>query len=327
MSLRKGSFFDAIKFADANHGIALSDPVDGRFFLVTTSDGGGFREITYPGGALLSALPMESVSDNGLGDALLAQIFSAPFGPDDVTSWRPTPTPSDPPEVWPGIGMGVAAVGGAMLVVALATQGEASTLYNTGLDAPNDEATGLIGGDELDAPASWRFSIEVAQAWEQALADADTPATRKVAMRSAMVMSPDRGGIFDTLLGLTRRGLGGTSGDGSQYVSWLHQEDFMRAVTWLIEHDDVAGPVNLAAPNPLPNAEFMRALRQAWGTRVGLPAAHWMLEAGAVLMRTETELVLKSRRVVPGRLLDAGFEFRHPTWPEAARDLCEQRRR
>ena len=205
-------------------------------------------------------------------------------------------------------------------------QASTATIYAHRIDAPNDEATGLIGGDELDAPASWRFSIEVAQAWEQALADADTPATRKVAMRSAMVMSPDRGGIFDTLLGLTRRGLGGTSGDGSQYVSWLHQEDFMRAVTWLIEHDDVAGPVNLAAPNPLPNAEFMRALRQAWGTRVGLPAAHWMLKAGAVLMRTETELVLKSRRVVPGRLLDAGFEFRYPTWPEVARDLCDQRR-
>ena len=181
-----------------------------------------------------------------------------------------------------------------------------------------------IGGDEPGVPETWRFSIEVAQAWERALDAADTPRTRKVAMRSAMVMSPERGGVFDVLLGLVRRGLGGASGDGRQYVSWIHHEDFTRAVDWLIEHDDVAGPVNVAAPSPLPNSEFMRALRQAWGIRFGLPAKRWMLEAGAVFLRTETELILKSRRVVPGRLTDAGFAFRHPTWPEAARDLCEQ---
>jgi NAD dependent epimerase/dehydratase family enzyme len=116
-----------------------------------------------------------------------------------------------------------------------------------------------------------------------------------------MIMSPDAGGIFDTLLGLVRRGLGGTAADGRQYISWIHHRDFVRAVRWLIEHDDVAGAVNLAAPGPLPNAEFMRVLREAWGARLGLPATRWMLEIGAWLMRTETELVLKSRRVVPGR--------------------------
>ena len=95
-------------------------------------------------------------------------------------------------------------------------------------------------------------------------------------------------------------------------------------MAWLIEHDEIAGPVNLAAPNPLPNAEFMRALRVAWGTRFGLPASRWMLEVGAFFLRTETELVLKSRRVVPGRLSAAGFRFDFPTWPEAARDLCRR---
>jgi NAD dependent epimerase/dehydratase family enzyme len=100
----------------------------------------------------------------------------------------------------------------------------------------------------------------------------------------------------------------------------------VRAVRWLIEHGDVDGPVNVAAPNPLPNADFMRALREAWGARAGLPAKRWMLEAGAVFMRTETELVLKSRRVVPGRLLEQGFTFRFPDWEQAARDLCAQAR-
>src|SRR5207237_862443 len=109
---------------------------------------------------------------------------------------------------------------------------------------------------------------------------------------------------------------------GKQYVSWIHERDFIRAIDWVLEHEDVTSPVNLAAPNPLPNAEFMRGLRQAWGTALGLPAAAWMLEIGAWLLRTESELVLKSRRVVPGRLLAGGFTFEFPTWPEAARDLC-----
>jgi NAD dependent epimerase/dehydratase family enzyme len=143
-------------------------------------------------------------------------------------------------------------------------------------------------------------------------------------MRSAMTMSPDRGGIFDTLLSLVRHGLGGRSGDGRQYVSWMHELDFVRAVYWLIEHEELSGPINISSPNPLPNAEFMRELRTVWGTRIGLPATNWMLEIGAVLLRTETELILKSRRVVPRRLVDSGFDFEFPTWPEAATDLCRR---
>src|SRR5262249_45145985 len=104
---------------------------------------------------------------------------------------------------------------------------------------------------------------------------------------------------------------------------WIHDHDFLRAVYWLIEHD-LQGPVNLASPSPVPNAEFMRTLRKAWGIGFGLPAPRWALEVGALVMRTETELVLKSRRVVPGRLLQAGFAFRFPTWPEAAADLCRR---
>jgi len=200
-------------------------------------------------------------------------------------------------------------------------QASTATIYADTYGPANNE-NGTLGGHEPDVPDTWRFSIDVARAWEQAALEAQTPGTRLVLMRSAITMSPDRGGPFDVLLGLVRRGLGGTSGHGRQYVSWVHDEDFGRAVRWLIEHDDIDGPVNIAAPHPLPNAEFMRELRAAWGARIGLPATKWMLEAGAVLMRTETELVLKSRRVVPGRLLEAGFEFRWPRWPDAARELC-----
>jgi len=119
-----------------------------------------------------------------------------------------------------------------------------------------------------------------------------------------------------------RRGLGGQSADGRQYLSWIHERDFIRAVQFLIDNASVSGPVNLAAPNPLPNADFMKALRAAWGIRFGLPATRWMLTLGAYVMGTETELVLKSRRVVPGRLAALGFKFALPTWPEAAADLC-----
>lgn len=199
-----------------------------------------------------------------------------------------------------------------------------ATIYAHRYDAPNDEATGVVGGSEPDAPDTWRFSIEVATAWERAALERQVPRTRRVLMRSAMVMSPDRGGVFDVLLRLVRFGLGGRAGDGRQYVSWIHDEDFVRSVDWLIEDEDLEGPVNVASPAPLPNAEFMRALREAWGARLGLPATGAMLEIGAVLLRTETELVLKSRRVVPGRLLERGFEFTHPAWPAAARDLCRR---
>ncbi len=203
-------------------------------------------------------------------------------------------------------------------------QASTATIYAHRYDAPNDEATGIIGGKELDVPASWAFSIDVARAWESTFNAAVAPRTRKVALRSAMVMSPDRGGIFDTLLGLVRVGLGGTAGDGRQYVSWIHEQDFLRAIDWLLAHPHVTGAVNLAAPEPLPNAEFMRTLRQAWGMPVGLPAKAWMLELGAIFLRTETELILKSRRVVPARLLKAGFTFQHPTWREAAILLCDR---
>jgi uncharacterized protein (TIGR01777 family) len=205
-------------------------------------------------------------------------------------------------------------------------QASTATIYAHRYDQPNDEYSGILGGGETNAPDSWRFSIDVARAWERAFDEAVTAGTRKVALRSAMTLSPDRGGVFATLLALVRYGLGGRAGDGRQFMSWVHYEDFIAAVAWLIDRDDLSGVVNIAAPHPLPNERFMRLLRAAYGRSVGLPATNWMVEVGSFLLRTESELILKSRRVVPGRLLDKGFEFRYPDWPSAAADLCRQYR-
>jgi uncharacterized protein (TIGR01777 family) len=201
-----------------------------------------------------------------------------------------------------------------------------ATIYRHALDRPMDEATGEIGGNEPDAPSAWRFSIDVATSWENEFFAAKAPATRKIALRSAMVMSPDRDGIFDTLLRLVRFGLGGASASGKQFVSWIHDQDFLRSIQYLMDHEDFDGAINIASPNPLPNAEFMADLRKAWGTRIGLPAAAWMLEFGAIFLRSETELILKSRRVIPGRLLSHGFQFDFPAWNDAARNLVQRSR-
>lgn len=203
-------------------------------------------------------------------------------------------------------------------------QASTATIYSHRYDAPNDDATGLLGGSENGLPDTWKFSLDVANSWEKAAQEISLPKTRTVLLRSAMTMSPDPGGVFDVLLGLVRWGLGGASGDGRQFVSWIHDQDFIRAIYWLLDHNELQGPINIASPHPVPNDEFMRSLREAWGIGFGLPAARWMLEIGAFFMRTESELILKSRRVVPGRLLQSGFEFHFPTWPAAASDLCHR---
>lgn len=219
------------------------------------------------------------------------------------------------------VGMAIAA---AAKPPRLWLQMSTATIYAHRFDAPNDEATGLLGGDEPGVPEYWRYSIEIAKAWERAQSDVATPKTRQVALRAAMVMSPDRGSVFDVLRRLVRFGLGGPIAGGGQYMSWIHYKDFARAVQFLIERDDLAGPVNLAAPHPLPQREFMAAMRAALGMPVGLPATAWMIRLGAILLRTDPELVLKSRRAVPGRLLHAGFEFLHPEWPAAVLDLVAE---
>jgi uncharacterized protein (TIGR01777 family) len=196
-----------------------------------------------------------------------------------------------------------------------------ATIYAHRFDADNDEATGLLGGREPDAPAHWRFSTDIAAAWERTLNEAPTPHTRRVALRTAVVMSAERGGTFALLVRLVRLGLGGSIAGGQQYMSWIHERDFFRAIELLMVDERLAGPVNLAAPHPLPQAAFMTELRRACRRRFGLSGNRFWFEVAAFIHRTETELLLKSRRVVPGRLTAAGFRFDFPDWPGAAREL------
>lgn len=219
------------------------------------------------------------------------------------------------------------AIGAAGRPPRLWLQMSTATIYAHRFDAPHDEHAGVLGGNEPDVPAYWARSIDIARNWEREQRDADTPHTRKVALRSAMLMSPDHGGVFDVLSSMTRLGLGGPVAGGAQYVSWIHDHDFVRAVEFLVDREDLTGPVNLAAPGALPQRAFMRALRAAWNVPVGLPATRWMAEIGAWALRSDTELLLKSRRVAPGRLLEAGFTFTHPNWPDAATDLVHRARR
>ena len=183
-----------------------------------------------------------------------------------------------------------------------------ATIYKHTFGPAWDEA-GEIGGCP---EAKDIFSVHIATEWERVFNEASTPRTREVALRTAMVLGHGKNSVLPNLLRLGRLGLGGSLSGGRQFVSWIHEEDFCRAVEWIIDHEKVRGAVNLAAPNPVSNSKFMAAIRKACHTPFGLPATRWMLEIGAFFMRTETELLIKSRRVVPGKLLTEGFVFRHP---------------
>lgn len=144
-----------------------------------------------------------------------------------------------------------------------------ATIYAHTHGTANDDVTGVIGGSEKGVPGYWAFSVDIARACERELDEAELPATRKVALRAAMVMTPDRGGVFDVLSRMTRLGLGGQVAGGGQYVSWIHEDDFTAAVRFIIDQDVLAVPVNLAAPGPVRQRDLMRELRAAWGVPVG----------------------------------------------------------
>ncbi len=184
-----------------------------------------------------------------------------------------------------------------------------ATIYRHSIDEPMDE-NGEIGQG---------FSVGVCQQWEKTMDDFPLQRTRKVALRITIVFGAG-GAAFQTMHRLVRFGLGGKMGPGTQYMSWIHEDDFARAVDWIISHENLKGPVNIASPNPLPNREFMRDFRKAC-RRPGLPAAGWMLGLGAMILGTETELILKSRRAVPARLMSSGFQFKFPKWPEAVQNI------
>ena len=189
----------------------------------------------------------------------------------------------DPPELW--------------------LNSSTATIYRHAEDRPQSEAGDIGKG----------FSVNVAKAWEEAFFSANVPGkVRKVALRTAMVLADEPGTVFSYLYKLAKFGLGGKVGTGKQMVSWVHIDDFCRTIDWLINHDEISGPINVAAPDPIPNYEVMRRFRDLAGMPIGLPATKWMAEIGAFLLRTETELILKSRWVVPTRLQEHGFVFRHP---------------
>lgn len=191
------------------------------------------------------------------------------------------------------------------------------TIYRHAEDGPQDEVGGEIGRG---------FSVDVAKAWEKAFFAARVPGrVRKVALRTSLVLAREPGTVLAVLFRLVRFGLGGRMGSGRQRVSWIHIDDYCRAVEWLIGHEEFDGIANLVAPEVPDNAGFMRSLRQQLGMPVGLPAARWMLELGACLLRTETELVLKSRWGAPRRLLEHGFRFRWPVLDAALADLSPRR--
>ncbi|MFX3626015.1 MAG: TIGR01777 family oxidoreductase [bacterium] len=185
-----------------------------------------------------------------------------------------------------------------------------ATIYRHAEDRNMDEDTGEIGGG---------FSVDVCKTWEHTFFGCNTPQIRKVAMRISFVLGND-GGAYPTLKKLVKLGLGGKMGQGTQYISWIHEKDFCKAVEFLIGNK-VEGAVNLSSPNPVQNRTFMGAMRKRYNIPFGMPQPKWLLEFGAKIIKTETELTLKSRRVVSKRLADRGFEFKHEKLDDALKNL------
>ncbi|MDI9913834.1 TIGR01777 family oxidoreductase [Rhodococcus sp. IEGM 1379] len=187
------------------------------------------------------------------------------------------------------------------------------TIYRNARDRPMDEKSGELGKG---------FSVAVARAWEQELFDAPTP-IRKVALRLSIVLGAG-GGAINPLINLARMGFGGRMGDGQQMFSWVHIDDVVRSIIHIVEHQDIAGPVNIATPFPVTNDAMMREVRATLGRQHGLPTPGWMLEFGARIIRTEAELVLKSRWVEPGVLAATGFQFKFPTLESALSQIAHE---
>ncbi len=176
--------------------------------------------------------------------------------------------------------------------------------------------------DERDGDEGHGFSVDVVGAWEEALFAPALPDTRRVALRLAMAFGPGRGGVYDAFAALVKMGFGGPMAGGRQFVSWIYTHDFARACLFLIENPAIEGAVNVCSPHPETNARFLSDLRRSLKIPVALPTARWQLELGALARGTETELLLKSRRVVPARLQGVGFQFDFPRWSDAARDIA-----
>ena len=191
-----------------------------------------------------------------------------------------------------------------------------ATIYRDSRDKFMDETTGEVGDD---------FSMNVCKVWEKTFFDIDLPNIRKVALRTSIVLG-SHGGALEPLVNLAKFGLGGVQGDGGQFFSWLHIDDFNQIIVWLLEQNQLSGVINCVGPQPVTNKKLMQLLRKAVGMSFGLSLKKWMLEIGAFFMQTETELVLKSRKVVPQRLLESGYEFSFDTLEDTINDLVARKK-
>jgi uncharacterized protein (TIGR01777 family) len=190
-------------------------------------------------------------------------------------------------------------------------------IYRASSNLPIDEFAEIENSDR-----------NFARYWESAVYSVPTPETRKVILRMAPVMTPESNSSFHNLLRLVRLGFGGEIGDGEQFVDWIHDLDFLRAINFLITRDDLQGVINITSPQPVPNHQFMCNLRNAWCTSYfGLPLPAWLVNAACLLVRREPDSLLKSRPVIPRRLLEAGFSFDFPEWRGATENLVDRWRR
>jgi uncharacterized protein (TIGR01777 family) len=182
----------------------------------------------------------------------------------------------------------------------------------------------LPANNEYDGKIGTDFSMNICKAWEKEFNAAPSDTVRKIALRSAIVIGKEPGGAMEYLINLSKLWLGGTQGGGQQFISWVHLKDFGRVVEFLIEQEHISGVINCAAPNPVTNQTFMKELRNAVGRSWGLPMPKFLLALGAVFLRTQTELVLKSRKVVSKRLEEEGFQFEYSTIQTAFKEICEK---
>ena len=188
-----------------------------------------------------------------------------------------------------------------------------ATIYRHAMDRPQDEYTGEFHDD---------FSVQVCKRWEKTFYDQQTLQTRKVALRMAITLGP--GGILIPYFNLLKSGLGGKQASGKQMYSWVHIEDTCRMIEWIYDHKEINGTYNCSSPNPVKNEEFMKSLRKVSGHIFGLPAYKWMLQIGAPIIGTELELILKSRWVLPTKILETDFQFKHPLLEEALSDIISR---
>lgn len=188
-----------------------------------------------------------------------------------------------------------------------------ATIYRHAEERPQDEYTGEFHGD---------FSVQVCKKWEETFNEQRTPFTRKVALRMSITLG--EGGALLPLLNLVKYGLGGHQSSGNQMVSWVHVHDVCRAIEWILDHPEIEGVFNCTSPKPVTNKQFMRVLRNITGHKLGLPIPAWMLKLGAFFIGTETELILKSRWVLPSKLLQQGFHFRYLDLKDAITSIVQR---